>query len=268
MASGKSKVLIKRFIALSCLGGMLILVAPVIADESSSPAVVIAPAPTASSEPIPETTPTAEPSEVPIPIDSTQASPAASPEPNGGAPVGSSSSPTETSSALIQQSPSPSPTPVAPLKNQSMRLSVPSVLPVDPRATSRSLPALVLTGPRYLLACIEGSELSFDIYLKNSVQSDFNNEQLVSGDRSSQLLISGTTDQVVAIVNSYNGLKAVSTRSAIGGLSARMSFVAMNEPTLDSSFCGQGSPANLRVIQFRSLQLEKNLIKNSVDLKR
>ena len=102
----------------------------------------------------------------------------------------------------------------------------------------------------------------------SSVQSNFNNEQLVSGDRSSQLLISGTTDQVVAIVNSYSGLKAVSTRSAIGGLSARMSFVAMNEPTLDSSFCGQGSPANLRVIQFRSLQLEKNLIKNSVDLKR
>jgi hypothetical protein len=247
---------------------MLILVAPVIADESSSPAVEITPAPTTSSEPIPETTPAAEPSEVPIPIDSTQASPAASPEPNGGASVGSPSSPAETSSALSQKSPSPTPTLVAPLKNQSMRLSVPSVLPVDPRATSRSLPALVLTGPRYLLACIEGSELSFDIYLKNSVQSNFNNEQLVSGDRSSQLLISGTTDQVVAIVNSYSGLKVVSTKSAIGGLSARISFVAMNEPTLDSSFCGQGSPANLRVIQFRSLQLEKNLIKNSVDLKR
>lgn len=266
MASGKSKVLVKRFIALSCLGGMLTLVAPVIADESSSPNDAISPAPTASSEPTPEITPTAEPSEIPIPSDSTQASPAASPEPNGGAPLGSPSSSAETTSALIQQSPSP--TPVAPLKNQSMRLSVPSVLPVDPRATSRSIPALVLIGPRYLLACIEGSNLSFDIYLKNSVQSNFNNEQLVSGDRSSQLLISGTTDQVVAIVNSYSGLKAVSTRSAIGGLSARMSFVAMNEPTLDASFCGQGSPANLRVIQFRSLELEKNLIKNSVDLKR
>ncbi len=268
MASGKSKVLIKRFITLSCLGGMLTLVAPVIADESSSPNDVIAPSPTASSEPNPEITPTVEPSEIPIPSDSTQASPAASPEPNGGAPLGSPTSSTETTSALSQQSPSPSPTPVAPLKNQSMRLSVPSVLPVDPRATSRSLPALVLIGPRYLLACIEGSNLSFDIYSKNSVQSNFNNEQLVSGDMSSQLLISGTTDQVVAIVNSYSGLKAVSTRSAIGGLSVRMSFVAMNEPTLDSSFCGQGSPANLRVIQFRSLQIEKNLIKNSVDLKR
>jgi len=268
MASGKSKVLAKRFLALCCVGAMLTLVAPVIADESSSPTDVMSTAPTVSSEPTPEITPTVEPSEIPIPSDSTQASPSPSPKPTAVAPPGTSSSPVDTNTALSQQSPSPSPTPVTPLKNQSMRLSVPSVLPVDPRATSRSLPALVLFGPRYLLACIEGSNLSFDIYLKNSVQSNFNNEQLVSGDRSSQLLISGTTEQVVAIVNSYSGLKAVSTRSAIGGLSARMSFVATNEPTLDSSFCGQGSPANLRVIQFRSLELEKNLIKNSLDLKR
>lgn len=267
MASGKSRVLAKRFLALCCVGAMLSLVAPVIADENSSPTDAATPLPSASSEPVPETTPTDEPSEVPIPLDSTQPNPSPSPTPSSSSLPGASPTPSDTTTAIAQPSPSPSPTPVAPLNSQSMRISVPSVLPVDPRAISRNLPEVILIGPRYLLACIEGSNVYFDIYLKSSAQAIFNNEQLVSGDMTSQLLISGTTAQVLAIINSYGGLKATSTRGAIGNLYARLSFVAMNEPTLDRSFCGQGANANLRFIQFRTLGLEKNVIKNSLVLK-
>ena len=264
MASGKAKVLVKRFLALCCVGAMLTLVAPVIADENSSPTDAATPIPTASSEPVPEATPTDAPSEVPIPVDSTEPTPSPSPKPSAGSVAQASNTAWDTSTALT---PSPTPTPVAPLINQSMRISVPGVLPVDPRATSRNLPSVILSGPRYLLACIAGSNLYFDIYSKNSAQAFFNNEQLVSGDMTSRLLISGTTDQVLAIINSYGGLKAVSTRNSIGNLYARLSFVAMNEPTLDFSFCEQGSNANLRIIQFRPLALEKNVIKNDLVLK-
>lgn len=267
MASGKSKVLAKRFLALCCVGALLSLVAPVIADENSSPTDEATPLPSASSEPFPETAPTDAPSEVPIPLDSTQPTPTPSPTPSAPSLPGASPSPSDTTTALAQPSPSPSPTPVAPLKNQGMRISVPSVLPVDPRATSRNLPGVIIIGPRYLLACLQGSNLYFDIYLKGSAQAIFNNQQLVSGDLTSQLLISGTTDQVLAIINSYGGLKATSTRGAIGNLNSRLSFVAMNEPTLEVSFCDQGSNENLRFIQFRPLGIEKKIIKNSLTLK-
>lgn len=267
MASHQPKVLAKRFFALAVVGVILSVVAPVIADESSAPSGTEIPAPEVSGEPIPADTPTDTPSEVPIPTDTTQASPSPSAMPSPDAtraPVES----VETRTAFVDESPSPSPTPVGPLADQRMRVNIPNVLPVDPRATSRLLPAINLDGPRYLLACIEGSNLYFDIYAKNSPQSFFNNEQLVSGDMTSQLLISGTTDQVLAIINSYGGMKAVATRSAMGGLYARMSFVAMTEPTLESAFCTQGSPSNFRIVYFRGLGLGMNLIKNSLVLRR
>jgi len=267
MASHKPQVLAKRFFALAVVGVILSVVAPVIADENSAPSGIEAPAPEASGEPIPADTPTDTPSEVPIPTDTTVASPSpsaiASPDPTS-AP---SDAGTETTTVFVDESPSPSPTPVGPLENQNMRVDVPNALPVDPRATSRTLPAINLGGPRYLLACIDGANLYFDVYAKNSPQSFFNNEQLVSGDMTPQLLISGTTAQVLAVINSYGGMRAVATRSAIGGLYARLSFVAMTEPTLEPEFCRQGSPSNFRIVYFRSLGLGMNLIKNSLVLK-
>lgn len=268
MASHQPKVLAKRFFALAVVGVILSVVAPVIADENSAPSGTEMPAPEVSGEPIPADTPTDTPSEVPIPTDTTVASPSPSAMPSPDATRAPSDAGTETTTVFVDESPSPSPTPVGPLADQRMRVNIPNVLPVDPRATSRNLPAINLGGPRYLLACIEGSNLYFDIYAKNSPQSFFNSEQLVSGDMTSQLLISGTTEQVLAIMNSYGGMKAVATRSAIGSLYARLSFVAMTEPTLESAFCNQGSPSNFRIVYFRGLGLGMNLIKNSLVLKR
>ena len=116
MASGKAKVLVKRFLALCCVGAMLTLVAPVIADENSSPTEVATPIPSASSEPVPEATPTDAPSEVPIPVDSTQPTPSPSPKPSAGSVAQESNTASDTSTALT---PSPTPTPVAPVKNEN-----------------------------------------------------------------------------------------------------------------------------------------------------
>ena len=264
LSSQQPKYLLKRFFAFCLVGAFFSVVAPVIADESSTPLNSGLETSTATSEPTTSTSPSPSPeaTEPPIPIDPAQTSPSPSPSSSHSALT------TGSTQDSITASDSPSITPVAALKNQNMRVEVPSILPVDPRATSRNLPAVLLSGPRYLLACIEGNNLNFDIYEKNSVQTIFNNEQLVSGDKSSQLLISGTTEQVQAVLNSYGGLRAVTNRSAIAGLHATLSFTAINEPSLDPAFCLERSPANFRSIHFRPLGLGMNLIKNDLTLKK
>ncbi len=258
----KPSVLLKTFLAFCCVGLMFSVVAPVIADENTAPLPSARETTTVTSEATATPTPSPELSEVLIPVDPAMATP--SPSPSHSATTGNSSPESITASS----SPSPTATPAAALKNQTMRVEIPSILPVDPRASSRNFPAILVSGPRYLLACVTGSNLTFDVYAKNAVQSTFNNEELVNGDGSSQLMITGTVDQVLAIFNSYGGLRASSTRNAIGGLYANVSLVAMNQPSLDPIFCGQRSPANFRFIQFRPLALGMNLIKNDVNLKK
>jgi hypothetical protein len=109
--------------------------------------------------------------------------------------------------------------------------------------------------------------MSFDIYAKNSSDALFNGARLVSGDLTSDLLISGTTDQVVAILNSYGGMRFAGTRGALGGLYLNLRLTALTAPSLDAVHCGQGSPANTRTIYLRSLELGQNLIKNGITLK-
>lgn len=148
-----------------------------------------------------------------------------------------------------------------------MRINLPNVLLVDPRAYSTYVPSIVITGPRYMIACLKGSNLSFDIYAKNSMDSTFNAEKLVDGDMSSSLMISGSTEQVAAILNSNSGTRLTGIRGPIGGFYAIYYFVAMNMPSLNPEFCTQGSTTNARAIYLRPLGLGLALIKNGVKLR-
>jgi hypothetical protein len=148
-----------------------------------------------------------------------------------------------------------------------MRVNIPTVLPVDPRAIFRSLPSVNISGPQFLLACINASAMNFDIYAKNSSDAFFNGTRLATGDLTSDLLISGTTDQVVAILNSYGGMRLSGANRPIGGLYLNLRLTALTAPSLDPVHCGQGSPANTRTIYLRSLELGQNLIKNGITLK-
>jgi hypothetical protein len=147
-----------------------------------------------------------------------------------------------------------------------MRIDMPSILPVDPRALSRYLPAINIAGPEYVLACMTSSNVIFDLYKKNSSDSTFNGEHLVSGDFSQSVVVSGTAAQVEAIFNSYNGLRMLTMVSAISGAYATFSFVAISQPSLDASMCSHS--VNTRTLFFRPLGLGLDLIKNGVTLKK
>jgi hypothetical protein len=255
----KPSVFAKRIGALIIIGILLTIVAPVLADENSVAPIeeeVIAP----SDPPAPSDTSTVSespsPSEAPIP--------SSSPSAQGSSAQGSSAPPqsTETQTA----SASPSPRPPEPIANQGMRIDFPSILPVDPRALSRNLPAINISGPDFILACINSSNAIFDIYRKNAPDSYFNGEHLASGDFSQSLLISGTAAQVEAIINSYNGLRMVSLQGSISGAVATFAFIAVSQPVLNTSMCSRS--VNTRTLHFRPLALGLDLIKNGVTLKK
>jgi hypothetical protein len=148
-----------------------------------------------------------------------------------------------------------------------MRINLPTVLPVDPRAIYRSFPNVNISGPHHLVACINASNINFDIYAKNSVDSSFNGRQLVRGDLTSDLIISGSTEQVVAILNSYGGMRLVGARGPLGGLYLNFTLTAMTAPSLNPIHCAQGSAENTRSIYLRPLGLGQNLKKNGLTLK-
>ena len=249
--------LILRFLSLASIGLVLTIVAPVIADENApAPEIGTAlPSDSPSPQPSQSESQTAASSDSIIPPGASTPSPSAS---SSAAATGRSDSATASAS--------PTPTPAA-VANQVMRVNIPTVLPVDPRAIFRSLPSVNISGPQYLLACINASAMNFDIYAKNSSDAFFNGARLATGDLTSDLFISGTTDQVVAILNSYGGMRLIGANRPIGGLYLSLRFTALTAPSLDPVHCGQGSPANTRTIYLRSLEFGQNLIKNGITLK-
>ncbi len=246
-------VFVKRIGALIITGVLLTIVAPVLADENNSVPIeeqVSAPSDSAP----PDTSTVSEsptPTEAPIPSSSPSAQ---------GSRAPSQSSDTQTASA------SPSPRTPEPIANQGMRIDMPSILPVDPRALSRNLPLINISGPEFVLACMNSSNAIFDIYRKNAPDSFFNGDNLASGDFSQNLMISGTAAQVEAIINSYNGLRMVSLRGSISEAIATFSFVAVSQPVLNASMCSRS--VNTRTLHFRPLGLGMDLIKNGLTLKK
>ena len=246
-------VIAKRLGALILTGILISVVAPVLAEENSPSSSVdqAAPSPDDSSMPVDtptvSDTPTTSQTSIPSSIPSAQSS--------------------DTSTSTVDtQTASPSPTPAAPLASQVMRLDLPTNLSVDPRALSKTLPAINIAGPEFVLACISSPQATLDLYAKNSQDSIFYGKHLVSGDLTQRVLLSGSTAQVEALINSYNGLRIVSLRGSISSAVVRFEVVAMSKPSLEASFCSHS--VNTRTLTFRPLGLGMDLIKNGLTLKK
>jgi hypothetical protein len=242
-------------------------IAPTLADEAKNPPALESPAPIAS------TAPSAAPSESPSPTPTTAPAPTPTPTlipvpaaPSSAPPIpvpSDSASPTARASA----SPSAKPTP-HPLANQTMRIDIPNSVPVDPRGSSVYLPPINVSGTQYLEVCATSATAIFDTYSKNSYDSAFNGSILVAGDLTSSLFITGTIPQVLAILNSDQGLRLINPARPIGGSSALIRFVAISEPVLNPAFCAAATPANSKVVEVRAMGLGMDLIKGTIVLKK
>jgi len=220
-------------------------------------------------------TPTSSPSPTSTASDTSTVSASPSPDVTGSASASPSSSASAPSSSAptVSASASPSITPPAASSGQGLTIHLPPTLPLDPRATVATLPAIAISGASDLLVCVDslsnsGSEtLSLDVGTKRSIDQINTATTIVSGDLTSHLLISGSIDWVNATLNSASGLRILSSPYALTGKSILMRFVAVTKPASDSSLCAQGAVANQRLLTFSTLGLEIDMVEGRIHVK-
>jgi hypothetical protein len=107
--------------------------------------------------------------------------------------------------------------------------------------------------------------LTLDIYEKGSAQENFNGDGLISGDMTDSLIMSGPTDQLLAVINSYGGL-SISAASAVAGNSALFRVVSISDATVDPRLCNSGASENIRTTQIVPLEISLEVKKGTVTL--
>ena len=242
------KTLALRLLLLIVIALFLAKVGPTLADELSGGTPEPAQTAAATSSPLASATPT--PSE----------SATSSAEPTPSPSVTPTSSPSPSGSI----SPSPTPTPRA-LTSQSLTIRIPVSLRADPRARSLKFPKLDISGAPNILFCANSPGLTLDIYQKGAAQESFNSEGLIFGDMTDSLIMSGPTDQVLAVINSYGGL-SISAPGAVAGNSALFRVVAISDPTVDPRLCNSGASENIRTTQIIPLEISLEVKKGTVTL--
>ena len=144
-------------------------------------------------------------------------------------------------------------------------IRVPSTLSIDPRATTKFIPAIYFAGSENVLACIVGSNVNLDVAAKHSGSDEVGSGHIIVGDMTSALFISGKTADVLALINSENGLFAYSTSGGLSDRSISIELVAMNSPAVKRTYCDSAKSA--ASITFRSIGLEMGNVKSGITLK-
>ena len=232
--------LFSRLGFLALLAGIIAVVAPTSATENSSDQTQteIAPADTQTAT-VDTSTATPEPSASPEPVDTST--------------VGetlTAISTKETITALASQ--------------PKFVIRAPATLTIDPRAMTKYLPQLSISGSEYVLACITGSNVNLDISTKGSASDAVENGIIVVGDLTSTLFVSGKNADVVNLINSNGGLLAFSRAGGLANRSITIEMVAMSKPGVKRAFCDFAKSS--ATLSFQSMGLEMNTNKSGIDL--
>ena len=232
--------LFSRLGFLALLAGIIAVVAPTSATENSSDQTQteIAPADTQTAT-VDTSTATPEPSASPTPVDTST--------------VGetlTAISTKETITALASQ--------------PKFVIRAPATLTIDPRAMTKYLPQLSISGSEYVLACITASNVNLDISTKGSASDAVENGIIVVGDLTSTLFVSGKNADVVNLINSNGGLLAFSRAGGLANRSITIEMVAMSKPGVKRAFCDFAKSS--ATLSFQSMGLEMNTNKSGIDL--
>ena len=232
--------LFSRLGFLALLAGIIAVVAPTSATENSPDQAPTEIAPTDTQTATVDTsTATPEPTASPAPVDT--------------ATVG------ETLTVIsIKET-------VTALANQpKFIIRAPTTLTIDPRAMTKYLPQLSISGSEYALACITGSNVNLDISAKGSASDAVENGIIVVGDLTSTLFVSGKNADVVNLINSNGGLLAFSRAGGLANRSITIEMVAMSKPGVKRAFCDFAKSS--ATLSFQSMGLEMNTNKSGIDL--
>ena len=155
---------------------------------------------------------------------------------------------------------SPPPLPPQALDDQLFHVAVPSRISVDPRAHAIFLPPLQISGVDILLVC--GYSNATNIFFMNNMHGV---ESTAAG--APIFRIAGQTQLVMAALNANLGTQVISASKALTGSVLSFTFVAISRPSINAALCNQGSPSNNRTITFHALNIDLNMVKDTVRLK-
>lgn len=237
----RRRTLITRFVVMSFAALFIAQVVPTLAEESKTVEEV-------SAEQSPN--PTERVAETPTP------SASSSPEPQS------------TSTTKPSATPSPTFTPPKALDSQGMKIQMSSRVSVDPRAQVVRMPAISISGPEYLLLCIQSQTSVFDLLAKGVPNNVVATNLYLDGDLTSTVTLAGPTTLINSVFNSEGGAKVSSLGGFLSNKVVEISFVATDSLALNSSLCTAVEPGNKRVILLSPLSLGMDLKKGEVRLEK
>jgi len=246
-----------RFVVVLLVALGISRLAPTLAEQGSMPPPVV----TTSGSVIDTSTVTPSPS-------ASTASPTPSPSDSATpAPIYISSTPTVVSESETVASASPNPT-AAPkvLADQNLVIHIPSIVPVDPRATSVFLPPFYISGTAYVETCISSDNSFFDVGSKNLIDGSGAHPIDIAGDLTSTLLLTNSPVAVSQLIGSQGGLKVFTAGESVAGTLLRVATVALSKPSLDPTFCSYAAPQNVKIVTITGLHLSLDLKKASIAL--
>lgn len=188
------------------------------------------------------------------------------------APLAPESSTAPSGSPAASPAPSSSSTPVVyparPSQSQGMVIQVPSEISVDPRAQIVRIPRITVSGPEYLLTCINTVNVVVDVLTIGAPDNANATNLFIQGDLSSTLTIAAPALLVNTVFNASGGAKVSALGQTIAGQQIQIGFLATDKQADDSSLCPKILPENRRVISIKALGVGLGLKKGEVTLKR
>lgn len=200
-------------------------------------------------------------------------------EPTSDSPSETSAAPSETSSAEVddqnestEPSPSPSPSPLSfpakPSQSQGMVIKLPTEISVDPRAQIARIPQISISGPEYLMVCINTVNTVVDVLTIGAPDNANATNLFIQGDLSSTVTIAAPTMLVNSVFNSSGGAKVSALGLSLAGQQLQIGFLATDKQATDTSLCSEVFPENRRTILFKALGVGIGMKKGEVTLKR
>ena len=195
-----------------------------------------------------------------------------SPSPSPSAASETATAPSDSTGSTTDPSPSTSSAPIVyparPSQSQGMVIQVPQEISVDPRAQIVRIPRISVSGPEYLLVCINTVNTVVDVLTIGAPDNANATNLFISGDLSSTVTIAAPTTLVNTVVNASGGAKVSALGRSLAGQQILIGFLATDKQADDSSLCPEILPENRRAISIKGLGVGIGMKKGEVTLKR
>lgn len=194
--------------------------------------------------------------------------PSASPSAISAGDTSTAPSAEPSSSASPSPSSTPTPSPAKPSQSQGMVIQVPSEISVDPRAQIVRIPRISVSGPEYLLVCVNTVNTVVDVLTIGAPDNVNATNLFISGDLSSTVTISAPTTLINTVFNASGGAKVSALGRALAGQQVLIGFLAIDKQAEDASLCPKILAENRRVISIKAIGIGIGMKKGEVTLKR